>query len=584
MNQRNMKYFEYNQSCERNDYKIELTDQIIYDMTYRLTKYYLCHKNETILKLATYEWFDVGNCNKQKFKTLNIFDMNTMKWQKPLKNYKKFKNFNGCPIRVVESANIHEDRNKKYLSEYGEFMHIVAEQANFKLKFVNESIENVDINIAYGFVGTHENDAFVVTSPIYTINIGMMVTKGEKYTDYEKLLLPFDDITWILLVGTFFIAFGMIFVLNRMSKRIKILFFGEGVSVPSLNVVSTYFGISQVTLPISNFPRFILMMFILFCLIFRTAYQGVLFEFMNSDMRKPHAQTIDEIFENNYTIISYESPTNVVFKRIYKNDKEKLKNVILVDLYRKGIHRDICNILKNDVPKTAILTEENFDLKVKFICKQEIIRIKDTIFTINVGISMEAYHYLYDVIESSLLWTLQSGIVQYFSEFYTWYEYKRYHIEESSVNKILSLNDLSYGFNIWLIVCAVAIVEFFFELVIGKITKKSQKPKDTEIINEEKDENLTSKINELEEDFDKEVLESLENLFSQIVDSENEESIEIEKQEIEVKVEVYHNNKNDEFSIQQSEKSNENQKSQSGLQKSFEEEKFTDIATIVDLR
>lgn len=44
------------------------------------------------------------------------------------------------------------------------------------------------------------------------------------------------------------------------------------------------------------------MMFILFCLIMRNAYQGKMFEFLTSDMRKKGVATIAEIIEHNMTI------------------------------------------------------------------------------------------------------------------------------------------------------------------------------------------------------------------------------------------------------------------------------------------
>jgi hypothetical protein len=79
--------------------------------------------------------------------------------------------------------------------------------------------------------------------------------------------------------------------------------FGEGVRMPSYNVAGTFFGIGQMRLPTANFPRFILMLFILFCLIFRTAYQGVFYEMMTTDMRKPAPKSIIDLYEGNYSMI-----------------------------------------------------------------------------------------------------------------------------------------------------------------------------------------------------------------------------------------------------------------------------------------
>lgn len=55
------------------------------------------------------------------------------------------------------------------------------------------------------------------------------------------------------------------------------------------------------TLPGRNFARFILMCFMLFCLVMRTAYQGKQYEFMQKEMRKRGLETIDELIDNNFT-------------------------------------------------------------------------------------------------------------------------------------------------------------------------------------------------------------------------------------------------------------------------------------------
>jgi hypothetical protein len=48
------------------------------------------------------------------------------------------------------------------------------------------------------------------------------------------------------------------------------------------------------------------MVFIVFCLIIRTAYQGVLFEMITTDMRKESPNTMEELLQKNYTIYIFE--------------------------------------------------------------------------------------------------------------------------------------------------------------------------------------------------------------------------------------------------------------------------------------
>lgn len=59
-------------------------------------------------------------------------------------------------------------------------------------------------------------------------------------------------------------------------------------------------------LPGRNFSRFLLVSFMLFSLVMRTAYQGKQFQFMQNEMRRPDVKTIDEMIESNFTLYVYE--------------------------------------------------------------------------------------------------------------------------------------------------------------------------------------------------------------------------------------------------------------------------------------
>jgi hypothetical protein len=61
-------------------------------------------------------------------------------------------------------------------------------------------------------------------------------------------------------------------------------------------------GGSHLVLPTRNFARFILMNYILFCLVLRSAYLGKQFEFMQIEMRKPGIDSIEEMIQENYTL------------------------------------------------------------------------------------------------------------------------------------------------------------------------------------------------------------------------------------------------------------------------------------------
>lgn len=141
-------------------------------------------------------------------------------------------------------------------------------------------------------------------SPIFLdLHFQIFVTPSEFYSNFEKLLLPFDTTTWNLLAALFSIITIVIIVASFMSKSVKKIIFGRNIKRPGLNVTQIFFGIGQTRLPRESILRFILIFFVLFCLIMRTCYQSKMFDFITTDMRKPPPETIEDVIDRGYTFV-----------------------------------------------------------------------------------------------------------------------------------------------------------------------------------------------------------------------------------------------------------------------------------------
>ncbi|KAL7011990.1 hypothetical protein ACKWTF_014554 [Chironomus riparius] len=300
--------------------------------------YYLISLYENVC-LHTYENFEGRSCNQAQQVLLNSFNKRTKTWFKELKYHKKFSNFHQCPLVLIESFGmfLHFEKGRAEVKEcikkrrdldcsividsltnfgepagvYVEIFNTMAKVANFESRYRFQTTQHDLVPSKHPvmsiFVGTNLNflhgEFFTTVMPLNS-HYMFAVTPTEFYNNYEKLWLPFDDVTWFLLLLTFLIAFVAIFVLNFIPERFKLLFYGGPVHSPALNVIHIFFGISQMKLPDASVPRFILMLFITFCLIFRTCYQSELFEFMTSDMRKPPPNDVEDLIERNYTIVA----------------------------------------------------------------------------------------------------------------------------------------------------------------------------------------------------------------------------------------------------------------------------------------
>jgi hypothetical protein len=115
------------------------------------------------------------------------------------------------------------------------------------------------------------------------------------------MFMMFDMDVWISIAITFGIGLVIIQIVNVCCEEIQNLVFGEGVQGPTLNFFGTVFGVAQHRLPLKSFPRFLLMMFLIFCLILRTCHQSMLYELMQKDLRRPEIETIDEAINKGYT-------------------------------------------------------------------------------------------------------------------------------------------------------------------------------------------------------------------------------------------------------------------------------------------
>jgi hypothetical protein len=131
-----------------------------------------------------------------------------------------------------------------------------------------------DTFVPYSYYLSDWKKLHTTSACIKTPDSILVATPGLPFSPYEKLILPFDGLTWILLGCTLSIGFFVIFIVNRMQTFVQHLFYGVAKNSPSLNIVRIFFGIGQTVLPDSHFGRIILILFIFFCLVFRTGYQG----------------------------------------------------------------------------------------------------------------------------------------------------------------------------------------------------------------------------------------------------------------------------------------------------------------------
>ena len=83
----------------------------------------------------------------------------------------------------------------------------------------------------------HVTSAFADTSLIF------IMTPSPKYTDWEKVLLPFDEAVWMYLIITFLFAFIIVMIISFMPQKVHNVVFGMHIQHPGFNITGAFFGI-----------------------------------------------------------------------------------------------------------------------------------------------------------------------------------------------------------------------------------------------------------------------------------------------------------------------------------------------------
>lgn len=286
------------------------------DDTSVLKYQYFMIEDEVAIRLMTFIWYTSEHCNVPQLIEVNSFDKNLGKWESSTFTISKFENFHGCCLLIgvvvqypalmynwttgpnFEYSGFHFDMLKDFASalNFNLLLNPVMNDQSFYFKNLSSDLFLFHMVIWNALKG----QSFISQPYIFEDEL-LAVPPGEDYSVYEKLYVPFDKITWILIVFTFFAAFLTIFLLLFTKRNFRDFVIGKDVRTPSLNVLTAFFGISQVKLPSRNFSRFLLMMFIIQCLIIRTAYQGKLFEIMQKELKKPQIASIEEAIKKDFT-------------------------------------------------------------------------------------------------------------------------------------------------------------------------------------------------------------------------------------------------------------------------------------------
>jgi hypothetical protein len=249
-------------------------------------------ENENQVQLKTFEWWTEEACNITQLITLNSFNKATKNWQKPLTIPQKFTNFHNCTF--VTFTSMHRAFCvDSYVDIYDEpasaqpaflvwrevldnlIMDIFAEKGNYSvipvISRTEPGLQIIQLSRMY-----HEHEQYhegYKLQPYLENYLVMLIPRANVYNSYEKLLFPFDKVTWILLVVTFSVTIVAISILNSLPASIHERF-RLSFRASYMDILSIFFGFGVTHVPHSGHARMILLSFLIFCFMIRILHQG----------------------------------------------------------------------------------------------------------------------------------------------------------------------------------------------------------------------------------------------------------------------------------------------------------------------
>jgi hypothetical protein len=169
-------------------------------------------------------------------------------------------------------------------------------------------VQDLEANMTIGFMikSSERDKAMTASYYYYTTKIVWVIPDGRPYSSFEKLFKPFKYKLWSV-ASCLFIFSCMLIAFWRWRLSYAWNFaFGKNMKTPYLDLFNLLFGGSVTTEPLKNFSRLLLMIYLLYALVIRNAYQGALFQFLQSDTHAPIVKNVKEMVDNDFTF--YMSP------------------------------------------------------------------------------------------------------------------------------------------------------------------------------------------------------------------------------------------------------------------------------------
>lgn len=347
----------------------------------------------------------------------------------------KLLNFYGCPLKVA-TYNLppvvmvkDNDDGTKYLDGIeGKVMTSLARRLNFRTQLVTPNCpgvrrgilyENgtatpgtqkillgglVNMTVGFMFISPRRLEYFGATNQYLTTTLIFFVPQQPLLSTFVRLLLPFHLNVWYLIIFVMAFYITIRIALFFRPKHEQVFVYGPGYRHHLTDLISSFLGGAVSKFPLRNFARTLMVIFIAYAFVIRSAYTGIYFKFLSSKIEIDPVDTILELHKQNYSLFMIADSVEYM-----ENNADLFKQCIIINDFEEGLKK-----MKQPGFKGALLTSQihylyrNIQLPTG---EPKFKRTKDSLMAINLAIFMKRESCLLKPFNYHLQWLVEAGLV-----------------------------------------------------------------------------------------------------------------------------------------------------------------------------
>ncbi|XP_075158060.1 ionotropic receptor 7b [Haematobia irritans] len=310
------------------------------------------------------------------------------------------------------------------------------------------------------------SDSYTPSQPYFLSSYCFVISaRSQPFGGFTKLLLPFSKEIWIILAFLFICGNLVIFSFSKMDGKLKHMLFGRKEQKYCYNMIVVCLGGPVPHDPGVPFSRFLLLIWLWASFVLRTVYEGLMYDFIRTDLKKVPPKTFQELVELNYYFLM----TDKVYERIRNISQLSQRAIILNDTEINSF--DMLHHPENyDHNKLALLTLTEYYVYFRQMDSgaKDLYVLPEILFNQQLSIYMMK--------NSPFLYRFNMYIKHFVNEglMHRWSHHilpdgGHYLTESEGRPKVISLDQLLGAFNLLIICLFISFCVFIIEISMFKL-------------------------------------------------------------------------------------------------------------------